>query len=158
MASTIGSGVDGGLDIAQVRVDVARRTPLRRIWRYVGYDEPNYTYTPSGLALLAKLGQMSDAPYFVRCHFLLCSGDGTGEPKWGSTNVYTEDEGGRPVYRWEVIDRILDAYLETGCVPFVEIGFMPEALSSAPPDLPYRGPRAEGWRYPPRDYGQWMDL
>ena len=158
MASTIGSGVDGGLDIAQVRVDVARRTPLRRIWRYVGYDEPNYTYTPSGLALLAKLGQMSDAPYFVRCHFLLCSGDGTGEPKWGSTHVYTEDEGGRPVYRWEVIDRILDAYLETGCVPFVEIGFMPEALSSAPPDLPYRGPRAEGWRYPPRDYGQWMDL
>lgn len=28
---------------ADVRVDASRRTPLRRIWRYVGYDEPNYT-------------------------------------------------------------------------------------------------------------------
>jgi xylan 1,4-beta-xylosidase len=101
---------------------------------------------------------MSDGPYYVRCHFLLCSGDGTGEPKWGSTNVYAEDDGGQPVYSWEVVDRILDAYVETGCVPFVEVGFMPQALSSAPADLPYRGPRAEGWRYPPRDYSRWMDL
>jgi xylan 1,4-beta-xylosidase len=134
------------------------RTPLRRIWRYVGYDEPNYTYTQNGRALLAKLGAMSDGPYFIRCHFLLCSGDGVGRPKWGSTNVYTEDAGGQPVYSWDIVDRILDTYMETGCVPFVEIGFMPQALTAAPPDLPYEGASAEGWRYPPKDYGRWMDL
>ena len=59
---------------ARVDVRADRRAPLRRIWRYVGYDELNYTYTSNGRALLAKLGAMSDAPYFIRCHFLLCSG------------------------------------------------------------------------------------
>jgi xylan 1,4-beta-xylosidase len=142
--------------LIDVRADL--REPLRRIWRYVGYDEPNYTYTPDGRSLLAKLGRMSDAPYFVRCHFLLCSGDGTGRPKWGSTNVYAEDAGGNPVYSWEIVDRILDAYVETGCVPFIEIGFMPQALSTAPPDLRYDDVRRGGWRFPPRDYGRWMDL
>jgi xylan 1,4-beta-xylosidase len=141
-----------------VQVYLDRRQPLRRIWRYVGYDEPNFTYTPGGRELLAKLGSMSDAPYFIRCHFLLCSGDGTGRPKWGSTNVYSEDEEGRPVYSWEILDRIMDTIVETGCTPFVEIGFMPRALSSAPPDEPYEGPQAPGWRYPPKDYGRWMEL
>ena len=143
---------------AKVQVQVGRREPLRRIWRYVGYDEPNYSYTPDGRLLLSKLGQMADAPYYIRCHFMLCSGDGTGSPKWGSSNVYTEDAEGRAVYSWAIIDRILDTILETGNVPFVEIGFMPQALSSAPPDLPYEGARAEGWRYPPTDHIKWRDL
>jgi xylan 1,4-beta-xylosidase len=139
-------------------VDVREQAPLRRIWRYVGYDEPNYTYTENGRALLGKLGQMADAPYQIRCHFLLCSGDGVGQPKWGSTNVYTEDDRGDAVYTWEIIDRILDTIIETGCVPFVELGFMPEALSSAPEGVPYTGATAEAWGYPPRDYSRWMDL
>jgi xylan 1,4-beta-xylosidase len=142
----------------EMRVHLERQQPLRRIWRYVGYDEPNYTYTARGRELLAKLGRLSDAPYFIRCHFLLCSGDGTGQPKWGSTNVYTEEADGQPVYSWEILDRVLDTIVKTGCVPFVEIGFMPRALSSAPPDLLYEGPAAEGWRYPPTDYGRWMAL
>jgi xylan 1,4-beta-xylosidase len=104
----------GNPNRVRVAVYVNRRTPLRRIWRYVGYDEPNYTYTPNGRALLAKLGAMSDAPYFIRCHFLLCSGDGVGQPKWGSTNVYTEDADGQPVYSWDIVDRILDTYVESG--------------------------------------------
>lgn len=143
---------------AQVTVHADQRTPLRRIWRYVGYDEPNYTYTPSGRELLAKLGRMSDAPYYIRCHFILCSGDGTPSLKWGSTNVYTENEAGEPVYDWTLIDRILDTYLELGCIPFVELGFMPEALTTAPADTPYSDPRHGGWRYPPKDYGRWMEL
>lgn len=146
------------LATAQVDVHVNQHMPLRRIWRYVGYDEPNYTYTPNGRELLGKLGRLADAPYFVRCHFLLCSGDGTGRLKWGSTNVYTEDEGGSPIYDWTLIDRILDTYIETGHVPFVEIGFMPEALSTAPEDVRYDDPRYGGWRFPPRDYGRWLEL
>jgi len=145
-------------DVAQIHVQADRKKPLRRIWRFVGYDEPNYTYTANGRELLSKLGQLSDAPYHVRCHFLLCSGDGTGRPKWGSSNAYTEDIDGQPVYTWEIVDRILDTQVETGNVPFVEIGFMPRALSSAPPGMPYEGNEGQGWRYPPRDYSRWMDL
>jgi xylan 1,4-beta-xylosidase len=143
---------------ARITVEADRRTPLRRIWRYIGYDEPNYTYTHSGRALLSKLGSMADAPFCVRCHFLLCSGNGTGRPKWGSTNAYTEDADGRAVYSWDVVDRLLDTYIETGCVPFIEIGFMPRALSSAPAQLLYDDPRRGGWRFPPKDYSRWMDL
>ncbi|MBI2940422.1 MAG: beta-xylosidase [Chloroflexi bacterium] len=143
---------------ARVRVDASRRGPLRRIWRYVGYDEPNYTYTPGGRSLLFKLGRLSDGPYFIRAHYILCSGDGTGRPKWGSSNVYTEDAAGNPVYTWEIIDRIFDTYLDTGCVPFVELGFTPEALTTAPPGVPYDRLRDGGWHYPPRDYSRWQGL
>ena len=143
---------------AAIHVDATRRSPLRRIWRYIGYDEPNYTYTPNGHALLAKVAQMSDGPYFVRCHFLLCSGDGTPSLKWGSTNVYTEDEAGASVYDWTLIDKILDSYIELGLIPFVELGFTPEALTTAPAGTPYADPRHGGWRFPPRDYGRWLEL
>ncbi len=143
---------------AQVTVDATQRTPLRRIWRYVGYDEPNYTYMPDGRELLAKLGNMSDAPYYIRCHFLLCTGDGTPSLKWGSTNIYTEDENGEPIYNWAIIDRIFDTYLEVGCIPFVELGFMPLAMTTAPADTPYSDPRHGGWRFPPKDYGRWMEM
>ena len=143
---------------ATVRVHADRRTPLRRIWRFVGYDEPNYTYTRRGAELLGKLGSLCDAPYFIRCHFMLATGDGTGSPKWGSTNVYTLDDEGNPRYSFEIIDRILDAQIDSGCVPFVEIGFMPQALSTAPPEVPYEAIRDAGWAYPPSDYSRWADL
>ena len=89
---------------------------------------------------------------------LLCSGDGTPSLKWGSSNVYTEDEANQPVYSWSIIDRILDSYVELGFVPFIELGFTPEALSTAPPETVYDDPRYGGWRYPPKDYGRWLEL
>jgi xylan 1,4-beta-xylosidase len=141
-----------------IEINASRRSPMKRIWRYVGYDEPNYTYTPDGRELLAKLGAMEDGPYFIRCHFLLCTGDEKGRPKWGSTNAYTEDTEGKPVYKWDIIDKIIDTILDTGCVPFVEIGFMPLALTSAPEEIQYDGIRDAGWGYPPKDYSRWADL
>lgn len=142
----------------QLRIDAERRSPLRRIWRFVGYDEVNYTYTPAGRELLAKLGRMGDAPYYIRTHYLLCSGDGKGRPKWGSSNVYTEDPAGKAIYDWRIIDRVFDTYLEAGCAPFVELGFMPQALSTAPSGTPYDTLRDGGWRYPPKDYVRWQEL
>ena len=84
--------------------------------------------------------------------------------KWGSTNAYTEDASGKPVYDWTIMDRIFDTYLQAGAKPFVEIGFMPQALSAKPE--PYRptGSRAQqrsvsiGWSYPPKDYDKWGEL
>lgn len=141
----------------------------RPIWNWFGYDEPNYTYTPNGRKLLAELAALTPAPVFARAHNLLTSGDGVAALKWGSTNAYTEDAQGNPVYDWTITDRIFDAYRDAGITPFVQVGFMPEALSTKP--APYRhsfpqsasgDPQAieitTGWAAPPKDYAKWGGL
>lgn len=50
---------------------------------------------------------MSYTPVNVRVHNLLTTGDGTPALKWGSTNAYTEDKKGRPIYDWTIVDSIL---------------------------------------------------
>lgn len=139
--------------------------PLPAITGYFGYDEPNYTYSDNGQALIAELASLGSRPVQIRTHFLLATGDGSGSLKWGSTNAYTEDAAGKPVYDWSVIDRIFSTYLDAGAQPFVEIGFMPEALSTQPD--PYRATWAPGakndryfvgWTYPPKDYAKWEEL
>ena len=131
------------------------------IWAYFGHDEPNYTYSRDGRSLLHELSGISSSPVHIRTHNLLTSGDGTPALKWGSTNVYTEDAAGRPVYNWTIVDRIFDTYRNNDITPYVEIGFMPEALSTHP--RPYRhhwpnGPLYTGWSYPPNDYQKWEEL
>src|SRR6185369_780776 len=96
-----------------IRVDAAAsRGELTPIWRFFGYDEPNYTYMKDGKKLLSELGQLGSAQVFVRCHHLLTSGDGSPALKWGSTGAYNEDADGKPVYNWTIVDRIFDTYLE----------------------------------------------
>ncbi len=149
-----------------IRVDAARTVgAFKPIYAYFGYDEPNYTYTPNGRKLVGELAAMSGTPVYIRTHFMLATGDGTPGLKWGSTNAYTEDPSGKPVYDWTIADRIFDTYLHAGAKPFVEIGFMPKALSSHPE--PYRVPwipgaanpdYAAGWSFPPGDYSKWGEL
>jgi xylan 1,4-beta-xylosidase len=145
-----------------VNVSVDATAPgalLERVWPFYGYDEINYTTTPEGKALLADIASAHTAPVHVRNHFLLNSGDGTPAPKWGSTNVYDEDAG-TPVYDWTLTDGIMDAITAAGAFPFVEIGFMPEALSARP--TPYRNTSTTtldgGCFYPPADYAKWAGL
>jgi xylan 1,4-beta-xylosidase len=130
------------------------------VWPFHGYDEINYTTTPEGTALLRELAALHSAPVHVRSHFLLNSGDGTPALKWGSTGVYSEDAGGVPLYDWTLIDGITDALSAAGAFPFVELGFMPEALSSHP--APYRNSSTlslnGGCFYPPADYSKWATL
>lgn len=138
--------------------------PLPRVWDYFGYDEPNYTYAANGKKLLAELAALDSVPTYVRVHNLLTTGNGSASLKWGSTNVYTEDASGRPVYDWEILDRIFDTFHASGIKPLVEVGFMPEALSTHPEpyrhDFPHSsvGEIYTGWSYPPKDYGKWSDL
>ena len=110
--------------------------PLQPIWAFHGYDEVNYTTTAEGEALLQTLGMIPPAPPHIRSHFLLNTGNGVPSFKWGSTNVYTVDATGNPVYDWTLMDGIMDAVTNAGAVPFAEIGFMPEALSTNP--TPYQ--------------------
>jgi xylan 1,4-beta-xylosidase len=137
---------------------------LRSIWNYFGYDEPNYSYAPNGKKLLGELAALSSAPVYVRVHNLLTTGDGSASLKWGSTNAYTEDKEGNPVYSWTIIDHIFDTFHAAGIRPIVEIGFMPEALSTHPEPYRHDFPKGSigsiytGWAYPPRDYAKWSEL
>jgi xylan 1,4-beta-xylosidase len=167
-ASCVGlpSSLAGQTEPVLIRVNADDRIgPLTPIWAWFGYDEPNYTYMKDGKKLLSELAALAPVPVYVRTHNLLTSGDGTPALKWGSTNAYTEDASGRPVYDWTIVDRIMDAYLERKMRPLVEIGFMPEALSTSPG--PYKHSwepgrnYAEvytGWAYPPKDYAKWSEL
>ncbi|TAE78140.1 MAG: beta-xylosidase [Verrucomicrobia bacterium] len=149
-----------------IRVDVERPgTELKPIWRFFGADEPNYATMKHGDELLGHLGELRPKQVFFRAHSLLVTGDGTAALKWGSTNAYTEDAAGNPIYDWSIVDGIFDAYLKNGVRPYVQIGFMPQALSRKPE--PYRHhwtPRAKydeiytGWAYPPKDWAKWEEL
>ena len=149
-----------------IRVDSQQDLgPLRPIYSFFGYDEPNYTYMKDGRKLLSQLAAASPVPVYVRTHNLLTSGDGTAALKWGSTNAYTEDASGKPKYDWTIIDRIFDTLIERKMKPLVQIGFMPEALSVKPqpyrhtwsPDQQYRS-IFTGWAHPPKDYARWAEL
>lgn len=135
--------------------------PLRHVWQYYGYDECNYTTTPHAWELMGTLANINPEPVYLRQHFLLASGDGKPSLKWGSSNAYTENAAGNPIYDWRIMDQIMDAVVGSGCRPLVEIGFMPKALSVKPEPYRSRDPfkmRGFGVYYPPKDYEKWAGL
>ena len=135
--------------------------PYAPIWNYFGADEPNFLYAPNGKKLLGELAALSPVPVYFRPHNLFTTGDGEGSLKWGSTNVYTERPDGTPVYSFAITDRIFDALAAAHVRPLVEIGFMPEALSTHPQPYRHSFPKGDiftGWSYPPRDEAKWSAL
>lgn len=148
-----------------IRIDADKPLgELKPIWRFFGYDECNYTYMKDGQKLLTKLSQLGVSPVYIRCHHLFTSGDGSPALKWGSTNIYSEDANGNPVYDWTIIDRIFDTYVQRGLKPYAELGFMPKDLSIHPELYPKvidpnrRISGDEGVSYPPKDYNKWRNL
>ncbi len=137
---------------------------LTPIWRFFGADEPNYAYMKDGRKLLSELGRLGKPQVYFRAHHLLTSGDGAYALKWGSTSAYKEDANGNPLYDWSINDRIFDTYLARGIKPYVQLGFMPEALTTHPQDYPQHPPvdkkanAAGGQAYPPKDYAKWGEL
>ncbi|HEX3100706.1 MAG TPA: hypothetical protein VHQ01_02880, partial [Pyrinomonadaceae bacterium] len=90
-----------------INVDASQtKGELKPIWRFFGADEPNYAYMKDGKKLIKELGELRPRNVYFRTHNLLTTGDGTPALKWGSTNVYTEDTNGNPVYDWTIVDRI----------------------------------------------------
>ncbi len=137
--------------------------PVNPVWRFFGADEPNYATMKDGRTTLATLGALSPDHVYFRTHNLLTSGDGTAALKWGSTNAYTEDAQGHPIYNWTILDHIFDTYRARKVKPYVEMGFMPEALSIHPQPYqhnfrPGSGDIKTGWAYPPKDYAKWEEL
>jgi len=108
----------------RVRIQVNadnRQGAFKTNWAYFGHDEPNFTYMKYGRQLLSELSAISPDAVHIRTHNLLTTGDGAPALKWGSTNAYTEDASGRPIYNWTVLDKIFDTYHGAGIAPFVEI-------------------------------------
>jgi xylan 1,4-beta-xylosidase len=163
----VGCGVGDnrkGEIVLHVNLD-KKKGPMTPVWAWFGYDEPNYTYMKDGEKLLSEIAALSPVPVYVRAHNLLTTGDGTPALKWGSTNAYTEDAKGNPIYNWTIVDSIINVYLERGMRPMMEIGFMPEAMSMKP--VPYQhkwkpgAPYSEiytGWAHPPKDHVKWAEL
>jgi xylan 1,4-beta-xylosidase len=161
-----GRDSDGTAFRVSIHVDAARvQEELRSLWRFFGADEPNYATMKNGRKLLGELGELAPRSVYFRAHNLLTTGDGTPALKWGSTGAYEENAQGQPVYQWKILDEIFDCYLQRGVRPYVEIGFMPKALSIRPepyehhwtPGTPYEA-IFTGWAYPPKDYRKWGEL
>ena len=151
----------------KVTVDASKWTgKLEHTWNYIGYDECNYTHSPGGMDLIRKFGSL-EKPYYMRAHHMLCTGILHAFYKWGSTNVYIEDENGNPIYNYDLIDQMMDIWLGNNCKPFFELGFMPRDL--ADPRDAENGKfyqvaygiseyQRVGWAMPPKDYDKWYDL
>ncbi len=142
---------DGPVTIA---VDADRSLGLlKRIWRSIGYDEINWTYTQTGRRIFAEIAALGDGPYWIRNHNIFSSGNLRSSPYVASTNCFSLGPDGQPRYDWTTVDRIYDVYVANGCKPMAELDFMPHDLSAYPQADPY-----QSGRYPPRDYGQWREL
>src|SRR5436190_9670844 len=149
-----------------IQVDLKNKLgEMKPVCAWFGYDEPNYTYMKDGKKLLSEIAALSPVPVHVRAHSLLVTGDGKPSLKWGSTNAYTEDANGKPVYDWKIIDSIFDTYVQRGMKPLAQIGFMPQALSTNPDPYKHNWKPGDqystiisGWAYPPKDYNKWAEL
>ncbi|TDC33754.1 xylan 1,4-beta-xylosidase [Micromonospora sp. KC213] len=83
----------------------------------------------------------------IRGHGLLSDGVGVHRP-------YQHRGLRRVHHNFTYVDQVVDAYLELGIRPFVELGFMPSALASGDQTVFW-------WRgnvTPPRSWQEWADL
>jgi xylan 1,4-beta-xylosidase len=153
---------------ATVHVDCGTSLgPLRRLWTSFGFDEINWTSTPTGKRHLKTIRDLAGEPYYVRSHYIFNSGIGWSLPHWGAGNVYHEDAAGRPFYDFAIADQVYDAVVRTGHRPLVELAFTPRALvpegaerrfAFEPSPTQWSPYEAGLWAMPPRDYGKWGDL
>ena len=150
----------------QITVDLGKPVGLYKpIYSWFGADEANFTTMRDGRALLRELHDLSPVPVYMRVHHLLTSGNGAPELKWSSTNVYSDDGNGKPVYDFKILDGIFDSYKAAGVRPMVELGFMPRDLAADLPDRhePYQVHYPQSTisgksNNPPRDYAKWGEL
>jgi xylan 1,4-beta-xylosidase len=145
-----------------IQVDLNKSLgPYKPIYSWFGYDEANFTTMKDGRRLLSELHDLSPVPVYIRVHHLLTSGNGVPELKWSSTNVFSLDAQGKPVYNFAILDGIFDAFKQAGVRPMVELGFMPKDLTSGADPYQVHYPQnttAGSSNAPPKDYVVWEEL
>ena len=104
----------------QIQIDAGKRgTVLPHFWsRCIGAGRANEGLRAAWQRQLKAVHEECGFEY-IRFHGLLCD----------DMVVYWEEQG-EPVYNWSYIDELFDFLVEIGMKPFVEFGFMPEALAS----------------------------
>ena len=148
----------------EIRVDAASTLgPFKPIYAYFGYDEPNYTYMPNGRKLIGELARAQ--PRARLDPHASPAGDGrrhAGAQMGLDQRLHRgrrRQAGLRLDHRGPHLRHL---HAGEGAKPFVEIGFMPEALSTNPEpyarQLARRATTATGWAYPPKDYAKWAEL
>jgi xylan 1,4-beta-xylosidase len=162
---SMGAAQGGSADAVNIRVDLAKTVgPYTPIYRWFGYDESNYTTMKYGKQLLRELHDLSPEPVYIRAHHLLTSGNGVAELKWSSSNVFSLDANGKPVYDFTITDQTFDEYQKDGVRPFVELGFMPKDLAAEVQGIgeyQLHYPKATmggSSNNPPKDYAMWGEL
>jgi xylan 1,4-beta-xylosidase len=78
---------------------------------------------------------------YIRFHGLFCDDMG----------VYQEDKQGHSIYNWQYVDELFDFLQEIGMKPFVELGFMPNALASGKHTIFWYKANVT----PPKDNAKW---
>jgi xylan 1,4-beta-xylosidase len=148
-----------------IQVDLAKpEGPYKPITSWFGYDESNYTTMKYAKQLLKELHDLSPAPVYIRAHHLLTSGNAVAELKWSSSNVFSLDASGKPVYDFTITDQTFDAFQAAGVRPMVELGFMPKDLAATVPGVDayqvhYPASTVSGAsNNPPKDYAMWGEL
>src|SRR5262249_20065442 len=68
--------------------------------------------------------------------------------------VYREDSHGNPEYNWPYIDELYECIQRIGMKPFVELGFMPNALASGSKTIFWW----KGNVTPPKDLTKWANF
>lgn len=151
--------------LVSIQVDLSKpQGPYKPIYSWFGYDESNYTTMKYGKQLLTELHDLSPVPVYIRAHHLLTSGNGIPELKWSSSNVFTLDANGKPVYDFTITDQTFDEFQKAGVRPMVELGFMPKDLAATVPGVDayqvhYPGSTISGAsNNPPKDYAMWGEL
>jgi len=84
---------------------------------------------------------------YIRGHGLFCD-------DMGIYNRYEEDGAQKTEYNFRYVDIVFDDYLSLGLKPFVEFGFMPEALASGDQTIFWW----KGNVTPPKCYNEWALL
>ncbi|TXT62412.1 MAG: putative Xylan 1,4-beta-xylosidase [Promethearchaeota archaeon] len=118
-----------------------------------GYDEIMATTSPFGRKSLVRMRELECGIKYIRIHNLFTGpeGDHRGEVDAGC-NPLNRDEKGTLQFNWTNIDRVYDVLITSGYIPYIELGFMPDVLSSASIKTRNR------WSYPPKDYDEWGTL
>ncbi|MBD8881805.1 glycosyl hydrolase family 39 [Rhodanobacter sp. 7MK24] len=145
-------------DDVRIVVDAkAQGTPFPHYWEQMfGSGRASLALRDAYRKDLTAVKQATDFGY-VRFHGILDEDVGlfhlgrNGQPFYNAADKSAKDA--QPVYNFSYVDQIYDGLLERGVRPFVELGFMPDEMSSDPKaiqDFWYRPNVA-----PPKDYALW---
>jgi xylan 1,4-beta-xylosidase len=138
-----------------VQVDTAAVTgPLHRVWEMVGSERLSQLWVerdsfgnPVGAEFATALRRAHDelGVRRVRAHALYHDDNA----------VFSWPEGGEPAYDFTGVDRIVDALIDAGVRPVLELGFMPRDLAAdaSKTTFTYRGVIS-----PPKDWSVWAEL